>query len=433
MLKAIRRTLASRHNVRAHFWQSLANYTQAGGGMLLGIILARLLEPAVFGEFVFITASLAFLMIPASFSTAQLLITDAGRTPDLFNRVLGVATVVAIIKALILISFASISVWQGDLLRATVAMIVGLPLVFADVLLSLRYDLEGQGIFKQNFYLQAADLTVHGSVAVALILKGYGIYGLAGGGLAGFLTQAFCYSRLCRSRLASFTLDWKTVFNQFRTGFWLWLGSVSSSWYSRVDKILLGHFGTTVELGYYNRAMNYGPISHVLLNSMMTNPTIRALSVAHESEVKRRLFLKTMAILIVAACVNGVFWHLFAEPIVPLVFGKQWQPAAESFAILGWLGIPYCLLFGSAAMLYSAGRYVTIALIYTLAFLLLVSLLSLRGLVSVLTSVDTSVIYCVSMMFGGILMLIVALLSLNHTSCVEEHLKHRLKPEDAQS
>ena len=140
-----------------------------------------------------------------------------------------------------------------------------------------------------------------------------------------------------------------------------------------------------------------------------------------------------MAILIAAACVNGVFWHLFAEPIVPLVFGKQWQPAAESFAILRWLGIPYCLLFGSAAMLYSAGRYVTIALIYTLAFLLLVSLLSLRGLVSVLTSVDTSVIYCVSMMFGGILMLIVALLSLNRTNCVEEHLKHRLKPEDAQS
>lgn len=432
MLRAIQRILASRHNLRAHFWQSLANYTQAGGGMLLGIVLARLLEPSVFGEFVFITASLAFLMIPASFSTAQLLITDAGKTPDLFNHIFGLAIVVAVIKALILVSFACFSIWQDDLPRATVAVIAGLPLVFADTLVSLRYELEGRGAFKQNFYLQATDLTVHSSVAVALILNGYGIYGLAGGGLAGFFVQALCYSRLCRSRLTRFTFDWKPVSKQFRTGFWLWLGSVSSSWYTRVDKIFLGYFGTTTELGYYNRAMNYGPISHVLLNSMMTNPTIRALSVAYDTEVKKRLFVKTMAILIAAACANGIFWHLFAEPVVPIVFGKQWQPAAESFAILGWLGIPYCLLFGSAAMLYSVGRYVTIALIYTFAFLLLVSLLSLKGLVSTLNSVDTGVIFCVSMMFGGILMLTVALLSLNRMNHAGEHSNDSPEPEDVQ-
>jgi O-antigen/teichoic acid export membrane protein len=85
MLKNFRQVLARRQNIRAHFWQSLANYTQAGGGMLLGIVLARLLEPSVFGEFVSITASLGFLMIPVSFSTAQLLVSDAGKTPDLFT------------------------------------------------------------------------------------------------------------------------------------------------------------------------------------------------------------------------------------------------------------------------------------------------------------------------------------------------------------
>jgi len=415
MISWIRNLLAARHNVRAHFWQSLANYTQAGGGMLLGIILARLLNPSDFGEFVFITASLSFLMIPASFSTAQLLISDAGRTPNLLNRVLGLATIVSGIKTLLLMGYVAFSLWQGNSTRANVAIVVALPLVFSDMLTTLRYDMEGRGFFKQNVFLQAAELIANSSVAVALILNDYGIYGLASGAFAGFLVQTLCYLRMYRHRLASMNLDFSLASSQFHTGFWLWLASMSSNWYSRIDKIILGKFGGPSELGYYNRAMNYGPISHVILNSLMTNAAIRSLSFESEAKVKRKRFFKNMAILLSGACANGFFWFFFAEPIVPWLFGSQWQPAAHSFAILGWLGIPYCLLFGSAALLYAGGYYRTIGIIHASALCLLVSLLSLKGSKSTLTSTDTSAIYCIVMMIGGVAMLMAALKSISYS------------------
>jgi teichuronic acid exporter len=409
MLKHFRQVLARRQNVRAHFWQSLANYTQAAGGMLLGIVLARLLEPSVFGEFVFITASLGFLMIPVSFSTAQLLISDAGKTPDLFKRVWGLATLVCLAKAILMACFVAYWFYRGEYTRAHIAGLVGIPMVFSDFLVALRYDLEGRGHFKPNFFAQVIDISIQAGISIILVLNGYGIYGLACGGLIGTAVQACYYTLLSRRKIHPALLPPSLLFRQVQAGFWLWLSSVSSNWYSRVDKILLGHFGNTAELGYYNRAMNYGPVSHILLNSLMTNAAIRSLSCEQTAKRKRKLFFNSMALLLTAACGNGLFWYFFAEPLVPLVFGAQWQPAAKSFSVLGWLGVPYALLFGSAALLHSYSRYTAIALVQTASLILLVSFLWARGSGSILTSIDSAFIFCGSMMAGGLVMLILAL------------------------
>jgi O-antigen/teichoic acid export membrane protein len=412
VIQRFRNLLSARHNVRAHFWQSLANYTQAGGGMLLGIALARLLEPAVFGEFVFITASLGFLMIPVSFSTAQLLISDTGKTPDLFKRVWGLATLVCIVKSVLVVCFVAYWFWRGEPTRAQISCIVGIPIIFSDYLLALRYDLEGRGRFKPNLSAQLIDILIQASVSITLVLNGYGIYGLAWGGLIGTAVQACYYTLLTGRKVSPALLPPSLLFRQIRAGFWLWLSSVSSNWYSRVDKILLGHFGSAAELGYYNRAMNYGPVSHILLNSLMTNAAIRSLSCEQTAKRRRALFFKSMALLLAAACGNGFFWHFFAEPLVPLIFGAQWQPAAKSFSVLGWLGVPYALLFGSAALLYSYSRHATIALVQAASLILLVSLLWLKGTSSILTSMDSAIIFCASMMAGGLAMLTLALGSL---------------------
>jgi O-antigen/teichoic acid export membrane protein len=412
MLKNLRQVLARRQNVRAHFWQSLANYTQAGSGMLLGIVLARLLEPSVFGEFVFITASLGFLMIPVSFSTAQLLISDAGETPDLFRQVWGLATLVCIVKSILAVSFVAYWFWRGEATRAQISGLVGIPMVFSDYLVALRYDLEGRGRFKPNFFAQVIDIFIQASISITLVLNGYGIYGLAWGGLIGTAVQASYYTLLSGREISPALLPPSLLIRQIQAGFWLWLSSVSSNWYSRVDKILLGHFGGPAELGYYNRAMNYGPVSHILLNSLMTNAAIRSWSCEQSAKRRRVLFFKTMALLVTAACGNGLFWHFFAEPLVPLIFGAQWQPAAKSFSVLGWLGVPYAFLFGSAALLYSYRRYTAIALVQAASLILLVSLLWLKGLGSILTSIDSAFIFCASMMAGGLVMLTLAIGSL---------------------
>jgi O-antigen/teichoic acid export membrane protein len=415
MFMQFRQFLAKRHNVRAHFWQSLANYTQAGGGMLLGIVLARLLEPAVFGEFVFITASLGFLMIPVSFSTAQLLISDAGKTPGLFKRVWGLATLVSVIKLILVTCFVLYWLYRGEHTRAHIATLVGIPAVFSDYLVALRYDLEGRGQFKPNFFAQAIDISLQACISIILVLNGYGIYGLAWGGVLGFVIQFYYYTALCGRRISLVILSPHLLFRQMRSGFWLWLGTLASGWFLRVDKILLGAYGGPTQLGLYNRAMNYGPISHILLNSLMTNASVRAFSITEDFGAKRRLFFRTLSILLLAAVTNGLFWMVAADKVIPFLFGNQWLPAAPSFAALGWLGVPFSLLYGSVSVLYSQQQFKTIAILHLSGLLLLAAALGVNVILYVPTSYSTALIVLGSMLTTGLAMFAASLSSLSRS------------------
>jgi O-antigen/teichoic acid export membrane protein len=405
MLKNFRQVLARRQNIRAHFWQSLANYTQAGGGMLLGIVLARLLEPSVFGEFVSITASLGFLMIPVSFSTAQLLVSDAGKTPDLFTRVWGLTNVVCLVKALLVTCYVAYWFWSSNHTRAQIAALVGIPLIFSDYLTALRYDLEGRGLFKPNFLAQVLDTFAQASVSITLVLKGYGIYGLACGGLVGVVMQGCYYGILSGRDLSPKILPTSLLFRQMQTGFWLWLGNLASGWYFRIDKILLGFFASSTQLGLYTRAMNYGPVSHILLNSLATNATVRALSAQGCQAGKKHLFYKTIAILIGGGIINGIFWTFTAETLVPLVFGLQWSGAIPAFKVLGWLGVPYALAYGSSTLLLAVNRYSTICFVHLTGLLLMVISMVTLGYISCLDSYTASLAFTGSLVLSGLFML----------------------------
>ena len=389
--------------------------------MLLGIVLARLLEPSVFGEFVFVTATLAFLMIPVSFSTAQLLISDAGRTSGLLSRVLGLAALVCAVKMLLLLAYVAFNLWQGNTVRAGVAAIAGLPLVFADYITALRCDLEGIGLFKQNFVVQILDLFAHAAVAITLVCLGYGVYGLAWGGLAGSVPQALLYSYLSGRKSFSLTLSVDQLAHQFRTGFWLWIGSVASNWYSRIDKIMVGRFGGVTELGYYNRALNYAPISHLVLNSLLTNAAVRGLAAKENIAEKRSLFIKTISCAFLGAIATGFFWSVMAPFLLPFVFGQQWTPAVPVFQVLGWIGASYVFSSGTAIILYAEQRYTLIGTVNCIGLLLLCLTLFTFGRYFTLTALTAGWILLIVTLFVGMLMTILAAWTLARKDAQEKY------------
>jgi len=330
--------------------------------MLLGIVLARLLEPAVFGKFIMIHASLMALMIPVSFSTSQLLISDAGKTPDLFSRVLGMSILVSLCKFFLLICFILFSIWMGDRQAAIVSAIIGLPVILTDYIYTLKNDLEGHGDFKPNFLVQFADLAAHASVALPLVWMGWGIYGLALGGCAGFIPQALLYFWLSGRRFVKPTFDISVIRNQLQFGIWLWLSQISEGFFSRVDKIFLGLKGTTTDLGYYNRALNFAPISQMALNSLMANATVVGLAKQTSVKERNRLFFKTSSIVFSGAIANWALWWWFSDPLVVWIFGSQWAGAIECFEAFSWLSLAYGIVYLPSTMLLAKRRYRELAL-----------------------------------------------------------------------
>ena len=377
--------------------------------MLMGIILARMLNPTIFGEFVLITALIAFLMIPLSFSPAQLLISDCGRTPELFERVMGMTWLVTAVKLFALAGYIIWALTRKDPQAACVGLLVGLPTALGDWTNVIKSDLEGRGLFKPNFIVQGLQVTTHACVTVGLIWAGWGIYGLALGGFAAFLPSIAVYLASTDRSMINARLDKKIFIDLFRSGFWIWLGSISANWFSRVDKLMLGHWGGDAQLGLYNRATNYGPISHIALNSLMTNATVRALAGKKNLSEKKKLFFRTMGIVLAGGLANGLFWWIWAEPLVPIIFGEQWRAAIPSFQILGWLGVPYLLVYGSSTVLLAEKKFAAYAIIHAIGLMILAgSLLWISESMSI-NAITTSLAFIFSMTSCGALMTLTAL------------------------
>lgn len=382
--------LGRHHTVRAHFWQTLGNYAQTGGSLAMSIVLARLLEPAVFGQLALISSTIAIVFTALSFSATQLLVSDAGRTKDLFSRVMGMTWLVSGAKFIALSAYITLEVSNGHITSAIVAGMIGLPAILDDWLSVLRADLEGRGNFKPNFLVNSMGVFLHGFTSIGLVLAGWGIYGLAMGSIAAILPKFSIYLRASGRSIFEGRFNGSVFREQYRHGLWLWLNYLSTKWMQRIDKVMLGHAAGPSQLGYYSRAFNFGPIAYKFLDSLMGSATVRSLSAATNENKRRSLLLKSVGIVIAGGVLDGLFWWFGAMWVVPFIFGAHWVGAVEAFRWLGWLTLAYAFWQGMSTALLARRQFRQLALIRTSGLVLLFVLLFYLDRLGALNSVSAS-------------------------------------------
>ena len=404
MFHRLSKSLRTRHNVRRHAWQSLANYVQLGGGMVMGIILARLLMPEDFGRFAYISAVVTALMIPFWITVTPLLVTDGGRDPSLFGNVLGFMCVTAALKTLVLGCYITYQIVVGQPEQALLAFLIGAPVAFFDVPEALRADLEGQGRFAPNFFVQVANLATSAAVSIGLVLLGWGVYGLALGGFAAYWPQLTLYLKTGRRHLSEARFGPTDMLALAKSGIPFWAMQVSSHMSTRVDKIFLGRLGGDTQLGYYNRAFNYGPFCLFLLGSLLTNASVVAMKQQPSMTGQLRVLRKTSLLLLVGGAINWAVLWWFSDPIVPWLFGEQWREAIPVFQAFSWLGlatavqyIPSNFLLANQAH-FQAATGKAMGLFVLLAFL---ATLSAKGDAS---AVNVAYAYSASIVAAGLCM-----------------------------
>jgi len=406
MFQRITKALSRRHHVQAQLWQSLAGYTQTIGGMLMGVIFARLLSPEIFGQLAYVTATLTILMIPFNVYATQMLVTDGGRTPDLFGKLLGLAIVTMTLKLLVLVFAVVWYQWSGKTQDAIVAILVGLPIIFMDLFNLLRADLEGRGQFKPNFEVQLTGILTQIFVTVLLVLYGWGIYGLAIGGLAGFLPQLYLYWKPSGRRLTATEISVDSLVSLLRVSWWLWLTTACGTALMRTDKIVVGFFAGDTQLGYYNRAINYSPAAALALWSLLTNATVVALKAQAGTKRRTLTLIKISTVMGIGSVVNWAVLYFLSDPLVVWVFGSHWAGAIPAFQAFGWLSLAYAAYHLPATVLLAHDDYRALAfgrLAGLLCFGLIVWWVSINSTVSASTIAYS---LCLAMAVTGIFSII---------------------------
>jgi PST family polysaccharide transporter len=362
LLHRLRARLRERHTLRAHAWQSLAFYTQQGFGLIFGIIMSRLLTPDDFGAFGFAAASVFLALLPATWSLAPTLVTDAGITPSLHRVAVGFAWCVVFVRLGIIAILSSWFFLHGQNQTAVLCLIAGFTESWRELNSVQRAYLEGKGNFKPNFISGVAGIAFCLGVVVPLAFLGCGPFTLALSGIGSIFID-FAIYRYFSGKSIFVKPVWNIGNHVFKKGFWLWLVSASEVALMRLDSWFLGKFRGDQVLGNYNRAFGYAPISHLVLSSLMSNPTVLGLSRCDTAAARLRLLRKTGAIVFAGAIMNWVIFYFFSKQIVPFVFGPKWNGAVPVFEAFASLSIAYAIAYLPITLMLAARRYRELAFV----------------------------------------------------------------------
>lgn len=329
LIGRLRDILARRQNVRAHFWQTCANYTQQVSGLAIGVILARLLEPAAFGEFAYAMATVGLCLLPATWSLAPQIVSEYTTHPGIVSDALWISRRIFFARAALAALACAYLFFARGATACALGAIVALPQVGGEFIAVLRACLEGQGQFKVNFFDSVLTAAATALLSVPAAWFGAGTWALALPTIPLFLAQMVLFTR--SSGRGIMPSQPRSDRSYARSGNALWLGSISEGALFRADKFLLGQYSTMSVLGDYNRAFNYAPLSARALNSLLTNPTVAGLSLAGSSTARAKLLVRASLLLLAGGAANFALWWWFADPLVPWIFGPQWAPAIPAF------------------------------------------------------------------------------------------------------
>ncbi len=128
------------------------------------------------------------------------------------------------------------------------------------------------------------------------------------------------------------------IIQQFKNGWALFLSTVSINIYTTSNVFILGLFAPANVVGYFAAADKIRMAFQGLLApvSQSVFPYVnKVLSKSYEQFI--RFNKKLLKIVFAAGIIISLFMFLFAEPIVNIILGKEYQPSVLILKIIAWL------------------------------------------------------------------------------------------------
>jgi O-antigen/teichoic acid export membrane protein len=331
--------------LRARF-PSLANAAYAtltaGSAALLLVLLmiaARFLSADDYGRFAWAFALTTIIETVMDAGLGQLSVRATGRDKDwadgAFGHVLGLKLVWVVVGLTILVIVTPIL--KSDPRIIKLCYLMGISSAVRSYLLTARGVLQGLGRFDLEALAVVSDRVLLLAAGTAALWFGYGLFGLA---------FAFVGARLIM--LAAVTILLRAVIGHVTPAFdrarWrdlqtaalpLGLFMIALNAYTLIDTVILGVMRSDAEVGWYAASyriydgLTYPPS---IIAALLT-PRLSYLFV-NDRPAHRRMMMLGLAGSMTLGVVLGGIAILVAGPLVTLLFGSGYAPAAVSFRVL---------------------------------------------------------------------------------------------------
>ncbi len=322
------RTLKTRL-VRQGTWMVSGAGVRAGVAFGANLVLVRLLLPEHFGRFAIVQANISLVAALTNLKIGDLLLREPSKQLDdrrlgLYMGALGVQTLVIGLGALGLLWSFGLLRWDAGILLLSV---LASSWVNAEVrLFERRFDYRNISLIETGAHGAGHFFTVAGALAGlgALVL-----YLRLGVQLLGKLTGLKVVGGLRPFPLRWLTLEeWKTIFQKIK-GFWL--DGVLAQSFERLVILLVGALVGERATGFFYQARRLAMTPHQLASPITSRIAFNYFSHQVEPHRRQQVLRRTLSWELAALLGFGGLAFLLADPIIPWLFGENWQPVVPLF------------------------------------------------------------------------------------------------------
>lgn len=343
--------------VNGLIWSFVDNFATQGLTFVVGIILARLLEPAEFGLIGMITIFIAISssVIDSGFSQALIRKHECSETDYstvfYFNFVTGV-----VFFALLFVAAPGIASFFDEPRLIPLVRVLAVVLIVDSLTIIQRTVLTKRIDFRLQTKISVVASVASGLIAVIMAYRGFGVWSL----VARQVGQRVLISLLLwlwnRWRpILAFSMD--SFRELFAFGSKLLVSGLIDTAYRNIYYLVIGKYFSAAELGYYTRAEQFknlpsqnlnsviGRVSYPVLASIQDD--IPRLKDYYQKLIRSTMYLTFIFMLGLAAV---------AEPLILTLIGEKWRPAIIYLQMLCFVGIFYPLHALNLNMLKVEGR-----------------------------------------------------------------------------
>ena len=306
-------------------------------------LLARHLQPELFGTLNFLLAAVSVLMPVMALGLNSLVSRELMHRADDTVSILGSAIGLRLLAGLLV---AAVAVFASHQLLPSSQWALFSLLVVASIT---------QGFFVIDFWLQARSANHYGVIVRLAVLvlvsiaRLIAIYFNSGVDIFVYLLciewllLALCYFQVFRRYGGAFTnlaptrLEATHLLRQSR---WLWFTAIAAIIVLKVDQLMLAYLIDDQAVGIYAAAARLSEVWYLLPVAVMTGyfPQLLAAKQVGSDDYNRTL-QRLCDLLLCAGFAAAVFITLTADYLVPFVYGQAYIESVEVLVIHVWAGV----------------------------------------------------------------------------------------------
>lgn len=315
-------------------WRFLERCGAQGVTFIVSIILARLLDPSVYGIIALVTVFTSILQVFVDSGLGNALIQKKDADDLDFSTVFFANIFMCSLLYLIMFLSAPLIANFYNMPNLTsVVRVLSLTLVISGLKNVQQAYVSRTMQFKKFFFSTLGGTIGAGIIGIIIALKGGGVWAVVLQNIFNLTVDTFILWLTVKWR-PKFIFSFERLKVLFAYGWKLLIASLMDNIYNNLRQLIIGKMYTSDALAYYNRGKQFPYLIATNINTSIDNVLFSAMSSAQENvnEVKgmtRRSI--RMSCYIMAPLMIGL--TVTAEPIVSLMLTDKWLPCVPFLRI----------------------------------------------------------------------------------------------------